>query len=164
MKTLLVCHHDAPLHRLGMARWLGSFSDLSGIVEIQESRDRMWRRVRREIGRVGTLRFLDVLAFRTYERLRLAAADRAWEQREIARLCAVYPPSPPDVPIHVTSDPNSPATAAFIRDVAPDLMLAACKIILRKEVFTLPPSGTYVVRSEERRVGKECRSRWSPYH
>src|SRR2546426_9370254 len=24
--------------------------------------------------------------------------------------------------------------------------------------------GTYLVRSEERRVGKECRSRWSPYH
>ena len=22
----------------------------------------------------------------------------------------------------------------------------------------------YPVRSEERRVGKECRSRWSPYH
>ena len=22
----------------------------------------------------------------------------------------------------------------------------------------------YVYRSEERRVGKECRSRWSPYH
>ena len=24
--------------------------------------------------------------------------------------------------------------------------------------------GGYVDRSEERRVGKECRSRWSPYH
>ena len=24
--------------------------------------------------------------------------------------------------------------------------------------------GTIFVRSEERRVGKECRSRWSPYH
>ena len=23
---------------------------------------------------------------------------------------------------------------------------------------------TYAGRSEERRVGKECRSRWSPYH
>ena len=23
---------------------------------------------------------------------------------------------------------------------------------------------TLVARSEERRVGKECRSRWSPYH
>ena len=22
----------------------------------------------------------------------------------------------------------------------------------------------YITRSEERRVGKECRSRWSPYH
>src|SRR3712207_9111017 len=26
------------------------------------------------------------------------------------------------------------------------------------------PGIRYVVRSEERRVGKECRSRWSPYH
>src|SRR5258708_13719518 len=25
-------------------------------------------------------------------------------------------------------------------------------------------SSAYVQRSEERRVGKECRSRWSPYH
>src|SRR3712207_8750754 len=24
--------------------------------------------------------------------------------------------------------------------------------------------GRYAARSEERRVGKECRSRWSPYH
>ena len=24
--------------------------------------------------------------------------------------------------------------------------------------------GYYSTRSEERRVGKECRSRWSPYH
>ena len=26
------------------------------------------------------------------------------------------------------------------------------------------PSGLSEGRSEERRVGKECRSRWSPYH
>ena len=26
------------------------------------------------------------------------------------------------------------------------------------------PELTFLVRSEERRVGKECRSRWSPYH
>ena len=25
-------------------------------------------------------------------------------------------------------------------------------------------TSTYTLRSEERRVGKECRSRWSPYH
>ena len=26
------------------------------------------------------------------------------------------------------------------------------------------PDKEAIVRSEERRVGKECRSRWSPYH
>src|SRR2546430_17739744 len=26
------------------------------------------------------------------------------------------------------------------------------------------PTSTVFLRSEERRVGKECRSRWSPYH
>src|SRR3989449_10318021 len=28
----------------------------------------------------------------------------------------------------------------------------------------MPPFTTPAMRSEERRVGKECRSRWSPYH
>ena len=28
----------------------------------------------------------------------------------------------------------------------------------------LGPNGAGKTRSEERRVGKECRSRWSPYH
>ena len=28
----------------------------------------------------------------------------------------------------------------------------------------LNAKGEIVARSEERRVGKECRSRWSPYH
>ena len=34
-----------------------------------------------------------------------------------------------------------------------------------KEVFGLPGGANLpMYRSEERRVGKECRSRWSPYH
>ena len=30
--------------------------------------------------------------------------------------------------------------------------------------FSMLSSGLMTTRSEERRVGKECRSRWSPYH
>src|SRR2546422_5041114 len=30
--------------------------------------------------------------------------------------------------------------------------------------YCFAPNGNGKVRSEERRVGKECRSRWSPYH
>ena len=33
--------------------------------------------------------------------------------------------------------------------------------IFKDSIRNLPP---LEVRSEERRVGKECRSRWSPYH
>ena len=32
------------------------------------------------------------------------------------------------------------------------------------ETGELAPADPGVARSEERRVGKECRSRWSPYH
>ena len=32
------------------------------------------------------------------------------------------------------------------------------------DIFQLDAKGVDNIRSEERRVGKECRSRWSPYH
>ena len=36
---------------------------------------------------------------------------------------------------------------------------------LLKKVDAMNAAGDKtVIRSEERRVGKECRSRWSPYH
>src|SRR2546428_2148881 len=35
---------------------------------------------------------------------------------------------------------------------------------LRRAVIDSPAIGQGADRSEERRVGKECRSRWSPYH
>ena len=35
---------------------------------------------------------------------------------------------------------------------------------LGKEHYALNDVSFQVDRSEERRVGKECRSRWSPYH
>ena len=35
---------------------------------------------------------------------------------------------------------------------------------LHGENILTPPEKASLWRSEERRVGKECRSRWSPYH
>ena len=32
------------------------------------------------------------------------------------------------------------------------------------EILRTEKDRPFVLRSEERRVGKECRSRWSPYH
>ena len=41
------------------------------------------------------------------------------------------------------------------------------ELVKRNETDTTATTHTYLRkqrRSEERRVGKECRSRWSPYH
>src|SRR6266513_5173535 len=48
--------------------------------------------------------------------------------------------------------------------ISPDLFLESIRRTARREVVLegLPPD--WLVRSEERRVGKECRSRWWPYH
>src|SRR2546422_4072071 len=61
----------------------------------------------------------------------------------------------------ISGDPDAVAKAG-----------AACKARGAKRVVPLKVSGAFhsslmapaANRSEERRVGKECRSRWSPYH
>src|SRR2546430_5315070 len=56
-----------------------------------------------------------------------------------------------------------------------ETLLQLCRMLRQREEHTLrhilgqvrvtdDSQGRRVDRSEERRVGKECRSRWSPYH
>src|SRR3712207_8154225 len=54
-----------------------------------------------------------------------------------------------DIPIMIQDAPVSgtPLPAALLARMAQEI-----------------PNVAYFKRSEERRVGKECRSRWSPYH
>lgn len=144
MRTVLICHHDNLLNREVVPAWLSSFSDLAGVVVIEEPPGRLAKRVRREWKRSG-LRMLDVLAFQVFYRLRLAAADRAWVRSTADRLLEQYGPLPQDVPIHHTPDPNTEETRAFLASVSPDLTLARCKTLLRPEVFNVPRQGTVVL-------------------
>jgi len=144
MRTLLICHDDAPLDREGLVRWLGSFSTFTGTVVIREPRARLNKRIAREMSRVGVWRFLDVLAFRLYYRFALAAGDRVWEERELARLRSWFPERP-DAPEAIVSSPNSPEAEAFIREHQPDLVLARCKTLLKEQIFAIPRLGTYVM-------------------
>ena len=62
----------------------------------------------------------------------------------------------------------------YLRDLheAEDLMIEAFAYLIAKRPAIrdggfrayLYQSARHMARSEERRVGKECRSRWSPYH
>lgn len=143
-RTVLICHHDAPIDTDGLARWLTAETEFVGIVRITEPGNMVAKRAKREVGRIGWLRFLDVAAFRLYYRLRLAGVDHAWETEEVARLARRYPQAS-IAPIHDTATPNSPETRAFLERVAPDIMLARCKFLLKREIFSIPSRGTVVL-------------------
>ena len=44
------------------------------------------------------------------------------------------------------------------------LMVQSCTVPVQTTASLSSDNGDGTYRSEERRVGKECRSRWSPYH
>ena len=62
-------------------------------------------------------------------------------------------------PIYVTGHRN-PDTDSIVSAMA----YAALRNALGDREFVPARLGHISDRSEERRVGKECRSRWSPYH
>jgi folate-dependent phosphoribosylglycinamide formyltransferase PurN len=143
MRTLLICHEEDDLNRVGLAAWLASFSHLAGVVVIRETPDRKMKRVRREIQRVGWLRFLDVLVFRAYYKFFLATKDRIWEQQELAALRAKYPR--PQTSNMIVPTPNTREAEEFIRDAKPDLVIARCKALIVERIFTIPIVGTFVL-------------------
>jgi hypothetical protein len=144
LRVVLICHHDAPLHYEGVARWIASWSTLAGVVVIREPRSVLRRRLRREWKRVGSLRLLDVLAFRSYYRLRHAARDSAWIAERLRELRGRYPAIPEETPFIEVASPGSRESQAFIEAAKPDLVIALCKNILPERVFSIPRFGTFV--------------------
>ncbi|WP_406695903.1 formyltransferase family protein [Singulisphaera sp. Ch08] len=145
MKTVLICHADDPIGRDALARWLASFSDLEGVVAIHEPAGRKWRRIRREVRRVGIIRFLDVLAFRLYYALWLRWQDQRWEAKRLSAIDAAYPAVTPATRALETSSPNSTEAEQFIRECLPDVIIARSKTLLATRIFTIPSKGTFVM-------------------
>ena len=144
-RIALICHRDDLLSRDLVSRWLASFAELVGIVEIEERRAVMWRRLRAEARRVGIVRLLDVLAFRIHYRLALAKDDATWERTAIAQAAEAWKPPDPATPILRAHDPNDEAVRAFLERLAPDLVVARCKWLLRRAIYSVPRLGTFVL-------------------
>jgi hypothetical protein len=144
LRIVLLAHHDAPLHVDGIARWLGSWATLAGVVVIHEPRQVLWRRLRREWQRIGAVRLLDVLAFRVFYRLQLASRDSVWLARKLDELRATYPVVEPPAPRVDVASPNSAESRDFIAAAKPDIIVALCKNILAERIFSLARCGTVV--------------------
>ncbi|KJV31304.1 formyltransferase family protein [Luteibacter yeojuensis] len=144
MRTVLMCHADDAFDRQGLAAWLASFSDLAGLVLIEETGEQKRARVRRELKRVGPWRFLDVLAMRFYYRFRLAAADNAWMGERLGDLRARFN-DVAGVPELRVSSANAPEVARFLAACEPDLMIARSKQLLSKRIYRVPRHGCLVM-------------------
>ncbi len=144
-RVVLICHRDDGFDRDLVSRWLASFAQLVGIVEIQERRGIIWRRLRAEVRRVGLFRLLDVLAFRAYYRLALAGADAAWDRATIARAAERWQAPDSSTALLRTEDPNDDKVRAFLEELQPDLALARCKWLLKRPIYSVPRLGTFVL-------------------
>ena len=144
-RTVIICHNTEPLNRFALPLWLASFTDLVGIVVIEEPRRRLWKRVKREVERIGWLRFVDVLLFRIYYRLFLAASDRRREDNLLTHMRQRFPALSTEVRILATPSPNSRECERFLRELKPNIILARCKFILNRRIFTLASIGTFVM-------------------
>jgi hypothetical protein len=143
--VVLICHEEDRLDRVGLASWLASTTKLAGLLIIRDEPGRRWRAARREIRRVGPLRFLDVVAFRAYARVAHASRDAAWAHAALARLRSAYPARLDEVPQLFVSSPNSADAKKFLENLRPDLAIARCKVILKRDVFEIPRVGTFVL-------------------
>jgi formyl transferase-like protein len=144
-RTVLICHADDLLNREGLARWLAATTSLAGVIVLEEPPRRLRQRVKREIKRVGLLRFLDVLAFRAYYKLFLAKRDRAWEEKTLNELCERFAPLSEFTRILHAASPNAPEVEAFLREADCDLVIARCKTLLKPSIFSIPTAGTFVM-------------------
>lgn len=144
MRTVLICHAEDRFDREALAAWLASFSTLAGIVVLAETPAQLRQRYLRELRRVGPLGFLDVVAMRLYQRLFLAADERRGLSAVFDATMARHGPAPAVPELHVASG-NDPRVAAFLRDAAPDIVLARCKQLLSRKVFSIARAGTFVM-------------------
>ncbi len=112
---------------------------------VEEPRQQLWKRLRREAKRVGWLRMLDIFAFRLWYRLTTAKDDARWIASRLDQMRNDYPPIPAATPVLRVASPNSAECQAFLAEARPEIMLALVKSMLAERIFTIPSVGTFVL-------------------
>ena len=144
-RSVLICHRGAILDIEGLSRWLASFSELAGVVVLDEPPGRTLQRIRAQARRTGIARLVDVFAFRAWYRLRYARSDRAFERQAVEALKSRFGDVPATTRVLYARSVNAPETVAFLKECRPDFVVARCKTLLKPAVFEVPTSGTFVL-------------------
>ena len=145
MKTLLICHKDSLLSYRGIASWLNNFSDLVGIVVIEEKKNKKMDRIKKEMKRSGFGGLIDVFLFRFYYKFTRQSSDQIIERSILEKVNKKYgAPDFSKIAQITVSTPNAKAAQEFIQSKQPDFVIARCKFLLKERVFSIPKLGTYV--------------------
>ena len=144
-RIALIVHRDEPLNHDTLPRWLSRSVAVVAIIVIDEARSTRLRRLRAEYRRVGFWRLLDVLAYRIWYRLFSAPADAAWVQQQVDLFRQRFPIDVAAIPTLSTAEPRGERVSDFLRTNRPDLVIARCKWLLRKDLYDIPRFGTYVL-------------------
>jgi len=143
MKTIIILHNDSEFDKEILTRWLNSFSELVGIIIIDESKDIVKKRIKFEIKRSGLLGFLDILLFRVFYKLKYFKSDNRYLKNiinEYKLKCDL-----PNIDLINTNSINDKKVKEFIDSKKVDIVLARCKQLIKKEIYSLPKIGTFVL-------------------
>ena len=143
MRSVLICHAGDAFDRDGLAAWLASFSSLTGIVVLEETREQKIARFKREFKRVGAVRFADVVAMRLWQNF-AHRDDAAWTAATIQAMRVRYGVAG-DVPTIKAANVNDDAVLAFLRQARPDIVIARAKQLLKKKTLSVARIGTFVM-------------------
>lgn len=145
MKTVLMCHGYNFFNKEIVSRWLATFSEVVGIVIINEHPDFKKKRYKYEFKRSGLFGFIDIILFKVYHRLFLKKKE-AKLNREILENCLKkFPKISKEIPVFVTDNPNNLETEKFIKLLSPDLMIVRAKMLLKPNIFESPKIGSFVL-------------------
>ncbi len=144
-RSVLICHKGCSLDVDGLSRWLASFSDLAGIIMLEEPPRRTWQRIRAQVRRSGLLRMIDVLALRLWYAMRHRRRDCRFERQAVAALRTRFGDAGAPAAVLRTRSVNSPETIAFMTASRPDFVVARCKTLIKPAVYSIPAAGTWVL-------------------
>jgi len=139
MRTFLICHQQEMLNRVGLARWLASFSELTGILVLEETTGQKRRRIQiRELHARGHA----VGSHSCSHPTRMALCKPAEPKREwtesVRVLAAIL-----DSPVRIASVPGG----YYLKSVAHEAAAAGIEVLFNSEPITRPQrvSGCLVV-------------------
>jgi hypothetical protein len=144
-RVVLLCHHDEPFDREGLASWLATTMRLVGLVVVREPGGAWWRSLARERRRAGWTAAADALAFRVCHWLVDAPRDAWWTRRAVAQLRATCPVVPSHVPRLDVADPNDEVVRTFLGRLEPDIVLTRCRAGLSSAIVAVARAGTFAI-------------------